>query len=56
MAMELCTNGALREALKLNISWPLKVFIFRLNGEACLCSVILLPRGTGIGNEYLLCA
>ena len=25
--MELCTNGALREALKLNISWPLKVNI-----------------------------
>lgn len=25
VAMELCTNGALREALKLNISWPLKV-------------------------------
>lgn len=23
--MELCTNGALREALKLSISWPLKV-------------------------------
>eukprot|EP00903_Cladosiphon_okamuranus_P011376 g10722.t1 len=27
VAMELCTNGALREALKLNISWPLKVRI-----------------------------
>lgn len=25
VAMELCTNGALREALKLNIDWPLKV-------------------------------
>ena len=25
VAMELCTNGALREALKLNISWALKV-------------------------------
>lgn len=28
VAMELCTNGALREALKLNISWPLKVIRF----------------------------
>ena len=28
VAMELCTNGALREALKLNISWPLKVITF----------------------------
>ncbi|CAM9908975.1 unnamed protein product, partial [Laminaria digitata] len=27
VAMELCTNGALREALKLNISWPLKARI-----------------------------
>lgn len=27
VAMELCTNGALREALKLNISWPLKVIL-----------------------------
>ncbi|CAM9304611.1 unnamed protein product, partial [Ectocarpus fasciculatus] len=27
VAMELCTNGALREALKLNIDWPLKVRI-----------------------------
>ncbi|CAM9112939.1 unnamed protein product [Scytosiphon promiscuus] len=27
VAMELCTNGALREALKLSISWPLKVRI-----------------------------
>eukprot|EP00752_Nemacystus_decipiens_P005914 g5345.t2 len=27
VAMELCTNGALREALKLDISWPLKVRI-----------------------------
>lgn len=28
VAMELCTNGALREALKLNICWPLKVSAF----------------------------
>ncbi|CAM9220722.1 unnamed protein product [Ectocarpus sp. 4 AP-2014] len=27
VVMELCTNGALREALKLNIDWPLKVRI-----------------------------
>lgn len=31
VAMELCTNGALREALKLNISWPLKVKIYVLD-------------------------
>ncbi|CAM9132486.1 unnamed protein product, partial [Choristocarpus tenellus] len=27
VAMEMCTNGALREALKLHLSWPLKVRI-----------------------------
>lgn len=27
LVMELCTNGALREALKLDIAWPLKVSV-----------------------------
>lgn len=29
LAMELCDNGALRETLKLDIAWPLKV---------CMCT------------------
>lgn len=39
VAMELCTNGALREALKLNIDWPLKVL------ARCESSKVFVCRG-----------